>query len=111
MLCTNGVRLLLLEAALPVRHQTAHGCKHSAAFCLGFLNHILHLRCPLKLMVYLDTLLVELKIGKGQPTELRDTQSCIEKNIDRIIVSAEMLIFLEKFQKLTLLLTGNCRHG
>ena len=27
---TGCFRLLLLEAALPVRHRTAHGCKHSA---------------------------------------------------------------------------------
>ena len=27
---TGYFRLLLLEAALPVRHRTAHGCKHSA---------------------------------------------------------------------------------
>ena len=64
----------------------AHRHIADTAFCFGSTDHILHLGSPLKLMIYLDTLLVELKIGKGQPTELRDAQSCIKKNIDCIIV-------------------------
>ena len=72
------------------------------AFRFRSLNYILHLRCSLQLVVYLDTLLVELKIGDRQPAELRDSQPRVKENIDRIVVSAEMLIFLDEFQKIVL---------
>ena len=89
----------------------AHRHIADTAFCFGRIDHILHLGSSLKLMVYLDTLLVELKIGDRQPAELRDSQPRVKENIDRIVVSAEMLIFLDEFQKITLLLTGNCFSG
>ena len=52
----------------------AHRHIADTAFCFGRTDHILHLGSPLKLMIYLDTLLVELKIGKGQPqnSEIRN---------------------------------------
>ena len=89
----------------------AHRHIADTAFRFRSLNYILHLRCSLQLVVYLDTLLVELKIGDRQPAELRDSQPRVKENIDRIVVSAEMLIFLDEFQKITLLLTGNCFSG
>ena len=57
-------------------------------------------------MVNLDALLIELDVRNGQPTELRDSQPRVKENEDRIVVSAEMLIFLDEFQKFTLLLSG-----
>ena len=62
-------------------------------------------------MVNLDSFLIELDVRNGQPTELRDSQPRVKENEDRIVVPAEMLIFLDKFQKFTLLLSGNCFSG
>ena len=57
-------------------------------------------------MVNLDTLLIELDVRNGQSTELRDSQPRVKEDEDRIVVPAEMFIFLDKFQKITLLLSG-----
>ena len=62
-------------------------------------------------MVNLDTLLIELDVRNGQSTELRDSQPRVKEDEDRIVVPAEMFIFLDKFQKITLLLSGNRFSG
>ena len=87
-------------------HFLTHRHIADTAFRLGVLDHILHLRCSLQLVVNLDTLLIELDIRKGQSTKFRDTQPRIKENEDRIVVSAEVLIFFNEFQKFTLLLSG-----
>ena len=94
------------ENTAETRHNfLAHRHIADTAFGFGCLDHILHLRCSLQLMVNLDTLLIELDVRNGQPTELRDSQPRVKENEDRIVVPAEMLIFLDEFQKITFLLS------
>ena len=89
------------------------GHRHIAgtALCLRLLNHIFHLGGALQLMVYLDTHFIKLNLRNRQSAELGNTKPGMKKNIDCIVVSAEMCIFLDEFQQLPLLLPGDGFSG
>ena len=75
-------------------HFLTHRHIADTAFRLGVLDYILHLRCSLQLMVNLDTLLIELDIGKGQSTKFRDAQPCVKENEDCIVVIVFVILYL-----------------
>ena len=90
-----------------VSHANIHR-DHPRSGC-GFrlFNDIFTGTFALQLMGNRDLLFFQINIRKGQPTELGNAESCIEQNINPVIVLAEMSVALYKRKKKALLFRSN----
>ena len=70
------------------------------------LHH--HIAVPQKLPCHMDAVFLEIDIRHRQPTEFRDTKSCVQQDIYAIVVSAVMGMLMDEAKKLFFLLLSQC---
>ena len=63
-----------------------HGDKPLTVLGFGVLNDVFHGVSSLQLMIHPDSLLFEVNIRNRQSAELRNTQACIKKDEDPIVI-------------------------
>ena len=83
----------IVHHSAETRHNlVAHRDEPLATLGLGILDDVLHIPGALQLMVYPDSLVLEIDVREGQSAELRHTKSGVEQNVDAIVVLAIMLV-------------------
>ena len=96
------------EALLDVRrHRELAG----SGVGLGLLNHERHIRAPLELVVDIDQVMLKIDIADCQPTELRNTHTGMEQDINNLIVFAVAVVVMDEFQELLHLIPGDGFSG
>lgn len=89
----------------------AHGYIPLTTFGLGVLDDVLHITLALKLVIYPDTLVLEVDVRNGQPAKLGNPQPGIEQDVDSVIVFAVAVILLNELEECPLLRPGNGFSG
>ena len=84
-----------------------HGQLPCACICLGRLDHVFHFGGPLQLLVDVDDPLLHVEIVDGQSAELGDSHSCVEQNIECLVVSAVVVVIVHELQELAHLVFGD----
>jgi hypothetical protein len=63
---------------------------------LGFFDHILHAARPLKLMVDVQDLVLQVNVLQGQSAEFRNPQTCVEQDVYSLIVLAVTIVVMDQ---------------
>lgn len=94
-------------------HSHLVGHRHIAhtLFRLRFLDHILHFACALKLMIHMDPVLVELDIRHCKTAKFGNAESCMEQDVEGIVILIVVLVLLHEVQEIPLLLPGDSLPG
>ena len=91
---------VLKDRLKAAEHFLCHGELPCSCIRLGRLDHVLHFGSPLQLLIDVDDPLLHVEIVDGQSAELRDSHSCMEQDVECLVVSAIVVIVVYKLQEL-----------
>ena len=62
----------------------------------------------MQLMVYVDDTVLKIYIRNSQTDKLRNTQACMEQDVDPFVVPAKVPVVLDKLKELSFLFSRDC---
>ena len=98
---------VLKDRLKAAEHFLCHGELPCSCIRLGRLDHVLHFGSPLQLLIDVDDPLLHVEIVNGQSAELGDSHSCVEQNIECLVVSAVVVVIVHELQELAHLVFGD----
>lgn len=81
-------------------HILSHGQLPRSCIRLSRFNDQPHVGCPLQLVVDIDDPVFQVNILEGQPAEFGNTHSCVEQNVDHLVILAVDVIVMDELQEL-----------
>ncbi len=71
---------LLQDRPKAIANLITHGKLACTGVRFGFFDHVLHTARPLKLMIDVQNLVLQVDVLQGQPAEFRNPQTCVEQD-------------------------------
>lgn len=101
-------RTVLQDLCKALLHIIRHRHKPCPAVGLRVYDSILHIPSTLQLMIYIDNTIFNIYIRNSQTDKLRNTQACMEQDVDPFVVPAKMPVVFNKLKELSFLFSRDC---